>query len=140
MNKVIIKGRFTRDPEVRYISGSEPVCVARFSIACDDRERGRNEDGGYPTNFIPCVCMGKCAEIVEANFFKGKEALICGKMQSGSYVNREGKTVYTLECFVQEIEFCGKREESPASCGGYTSDSDGFMNIPDGIDDELPFK
>lgn len=134
MNKVILKGRLTRDPDVRYTSSSEPVCVARFTIASEDRERTKDDAGNYPANFIPCVCMGKVAEITEANCYKGKEILICGKMQSGSYTNKEGKKVYTLECFVKEIEFCGKKEDSPMQY------DDSFMNIPDDFDNELPFK
>ncbi len=132
MNKVILKGRLTRNPDVKYTNGSDPICIARFTLACGDRERAKNEDGSTPANFIPCVCMGKLGEIAETNLCKGKEALLCGKMQSGSYV-REGKTVYTLECFVQEIEFCGKKGDSPMPY-------DGFMNIPEYADDELPFR
>ena len=133
MNKVILKGRLTRDPETKYTSSDEPVCISRFTLACEDRERAKDEDGNYPANFIPCVCMGKVAEIAESNLYKGKEVLICGKMQSGSYTNKEGKKVYTLECFVKEIEFCGKKEDSPMPY------DDSFMNIPEGFDD-LPFK
>lgn len=134
MNKVILKGRLTKEPETKYTSGDEPVCVSRFTLACEDRERSRNGNGNYPANFIPCVCMGKLAEIAEVNLYKGKEILICGKMQSGSYTNKEGKKVYNLECMVRELEFCGKKEDSPMHC----SDDD-FMNIPEGFDD-LPFK
>ena len=134
MNKVILKGRLTRNPEVKYTSGDEPVCVARFTLACEDRERSKDENGNYPANFIPCICMGKLAEIIEVNLCKGKEILICGKMQSGSYLNKEKKKVYTLECFIKELEYCGKKEDSPRTF------DDSFMVIPEGIDDELPFK
>ncbi len=133
MNKVILKGRLTRNPDVRYTNSNEPVCVARFTLACEDRERAKDKEGNYPANFIPCVCMGKLGEIAEANLCKGKEILVCGKMQSGSYENKEGKKVYTLECFVREIEYCGKKEDSPMPY------DDSFMNIPEGYDD-LPFK
>lgn len=133
MNKVILKGRLTRDPDVRYTSSAEPICIARFALACEDRERTKNEAGNYPVNFIPCVAIGKAGEIVTANFCKAKEVLICGKMQSGNYINKEGKKVYTLECFVQDIEYCGKKENS-----NMTYD-DSFMNIPDGFEG-LPFK
>lgn len=134
MNKVILKGRLTRNPDVKYTDSDEPVCVARFTLACEDRERAKGEDGNYPANFIPCVCLGKLGEIAEANLCKGKEILIYGKMQSGSYTNSEGKKVYTLECFVKEIEFCGKKEDSPMPY-----DDSSFMNIPEGFDG-LPFK
>ena len=133
MNKVILKGRLTRNPDVRYTTGEAPVCIARFTLAAEDRERTKDGDGNYPANFIPCICMGKLAEIAEANLCKGKEILISGKMQSGSYINKEEKKVYTLECFVKEIEYCGKKEDSPMAY------DDSFMNIPEGFDD-LPFK
>ena len=135
MNKVILKGRLTRDPDVRYTTSNEPVCIARFTLAVEDRERAKGEDGNYPANFVPCVCMSRLAEISEANLCKGKEILLCGKMQSGSYTNKEGKKVYTLECFVKEIEYCGRKEDSPMPYDGQ-----GFMNIPDDLDDELPFR
>lgn len=135
MNKVILKGRLTRDPDVRYTVDEEPVCIARFTIACDDRERKKDENGSYPANFIPCVALGKLGEIVESNFCKGKEVLICGKMQSGSYTNKENVKVYTLNCFIQEIEYCGRKSDSPMPYDG-----DGFMNIPDDLDEELPFR
>ena len=134
MNKVILKGRLTKDPETKYSGGDEPVCVSRFTLACEDRERSKDGNGNYPANFIPSICIGKLAEIVQKNLYKGKEILICGKMQSGSYTNKEGKKVYTLECFVNELEFCGKKEDFPMSYG-----DDSFMNIPEGFDD-LPFK
>lgn len=133
MNKVILKGRLTRNPDVRYTIGEASVCIARFTLAAEDRERTKDEDGNYPANFIPCICMGKLAEIAEANLCKGKEILLCGKMQSGCYDNKEGKKVYTLECFVKEIEYCGKKGESPMPYDDF------FMNIPEGFDD-LPFK
>lgn len=133
MNKVILKGRLTRNPDVRYTTGEASVCIARFTLAAEDRERTKDEDGNYPANFIPCICMGKLAEIAEANLCKGKEILLCGKMQSGCYDNKEGKKVYTLECFVKEIEYCGKKGDSPLPSDEL------FMNIPEGFDD-LPFK
>lgn len=135
MNKVILKGRLTRNPDTKYTSSHEPVCVARFTLACEDRERAKDENGNYPANYIPCVCMGKLAEIADVNLCKGKEVLIFGKMQSGSYTNKEGKTIYTLECFVKEIEYCGKKSDSPMPYDGQ-----GFMNIPDDLDEELPFR
>lgn len=128
MNKVILKGRLTRDPEVRRTEGEESFGIARFTLACDDRERQKDEKGNYPTNFIPCVCMGKLADIAERNLCKGKEVLISGKLQSGSYVNREGKKVYALDCFVKEIEYCGRKADSPMPYDDF------FMNFPDGFE------
>lgn len=133
MNKVILKGRLTRDPDVKFTGSGDPVCVSRFTVACEDRDRGKGEDGSYPANFVPCVCMGKLAEIAQANLCKGKEILVYGKMQSGSYTNKDGKRIYTLECFVQGIEFCGRKEDNPMPSDDF------FMDIPENPDD-LPFK
>lgn len=133
MNKVILKGRLTKDPEVMYTNGDDPMCLAKFTIAVDDRERAKDEGGNYHANFIPCVCMGRLAETAEANLCKGKgkELLICGKMQSGSYLNKEGRKIYTLECFVKEIEYCKKKADTPMHDAP-------FMHIPEG-NDEFPF-
>ena len=134
MNVVILKGRLTKNPETKYTSGEESICVARFTLAVDDRERSKDADGNYPTYFIPCVAFGKTAEIVEANLCKGKEVLIQAKLQSWAYTNKEGKKVYTLESVIAKIEFCGKKSDNPMPC-----DDSAFMNIPD-FEDEFPFK
>lgn len=134
MNKVILKGRLTRNPQIRYTSGEESICVARFTLAVDDRERSKDAEGNYPSNFIPCIALGRTAELIETNLCKGKEILLCGKMQSGSYTNKDNKKVYTLECFVREIEYCGKKADTPMPC-----DDSAFMNIPD-FEEEFPFK
>ena len=78
MNKVILKGRLTRNPDVKYGGSNEPVCIARFTIACEDRERSKDKDGNYPANFVPCIAIGKLGEIVQANLYKGKEILLSG--------------------------------------------------------------
>ena len=130
MNKVILKGRLTRDPQVTFTNGENPVMVAKFTLVCDDRERGKDADGNYPVNYIPCVCLAKTAEIAEKNLCKGKEILLFGKMQSGSYENKEGKTVYSLECFVREIEFCGKKEETPKYDKPFMVTSEGYVGCP----------
>ena len=103
---------------------------ARWVVAVEDRG-WKLEDGKYNTDFIPCFAIGKTAEIAQANLCKGKEILLLGKMQSGSY-EKDGKRIYTLQMMVEEIEFCGKKSDTPMD--------DGFMNIPDGFDEELPFK
>lgn len=131
MNKVILKGRLTKDPEVRYGGDANQTCFARWSLAVEDRT-WKEEDGKCHVDFIPCKAIGKAAEIAEQHLSKGKEILLFGKMQSGKY-EKDGKTIFTLEMFVQEIEFCGKKE-------GYGPSYEGdFMSIPDGIEDELPF-
>ena len=127
MNKTILKGRLARDPDMMRTDSIEPVCVSRFTIACEDRERKKGEDGNYPVNFIPCVAMGKVAEIVALNFQKGREILVFGKMQSGSYINSEGKKIYTLECFVKEAEFCGKKEQVQDNGIRFIPDSSGGL-------------
>lgn len=134
MNKVILKGRLTRDPEVRFSSGGEPVCILRFSLACEDRERAKDEDGKYPANFIPCVFLGKRAESASAYLCQGKELLVCGKMQSGSYTNKEGRKVYTLECLVNEVEYCGKKSDD------LSSQEPDYSFMDNLSDEDLPFK
>lgn len=104
---------------------------ARFTLAVEDRS-WKLEDGKYHVDFIPCKAIGKVAEIIKTNLYKGKEILLYGKLQSGSY-EKEGKTIYTLDFLVQEMEFCGKKEDS-------SMPYDAFMNIPDDMDEELPFQ
>ncbi len=144
MNKVILVGRLTRDPEVRY-GGANNTAVARFSLAVDRRLKRENE----PTaDFINCVAVGKSAEFIEKYFKKGVKVSICGHIQTGSYTNKDGQKVYTTDVFVEEQEFAESRNASqqnnnvqagPSPYGNMPTDSDGFMNIPDGIDEELPF-
>ena len=142
MNKVILMGRLTRDPEVRYSQGDSATAVARFTLAVD--RRFRRDDAS--TDFIGCVAFGRNAEFIEKYFRQGTKALITGRIQTGSYTNRDGQKVYTTDVVVEDQEFA----ESKNSQGdaGFQSTSrpmpsaaagDGFMNIPDGIDEELPF-
>lgn len=130
MNKIVIKGRVTRDAETSYGKDENHTVFARWDMAVDDRTW--KQDGTYHTDYIPCFAVGKIAEIAEANLCKGKEVLLYGKMQSGKYTNKDNKTIYTLQMRVDEIEFCGKKTDS--------SPSDSFMNIPDNLDEELPFR
>lgn len=131
MNKAIFKGRLTRDPDIRYGADDNHTAYARFTIAVTDR-KWKVDENNFHTDFIPCKAIGKVAELAETNLCKGKEMLLYGKMQSGSY-EKDGKTIYTLNFLVQEIEFCGKKEDSPMPY-------DAFMNIPEGMDEELPFR
>lgn len=130
MNKIILKGRLTRDAEISYGKDENHTAFARWDMAVDDRTW--KQDGTYHTDYIPCFAVGKIAEIAEANLCKGKEVLLYGKMQSGKYTNKDNKTIYTLQMRVDEIEFCGKKTDS--------APSDSFMNIPDNLDEELPFR
>lgn len=152
MNKVVLVGRLTRDPEVRYSQGDSSTAVARYTVAVDRRFKRDNE----PTaDFIPCVVFGRSAEFAEKYFRQGMRVSVSGRIQTGSYTNKDGVRVYTTDIVVEEQEFAESRAESEANRGSfqYSAPSqaaspaqapsidagDGFMNIPDGIDEELPF-
>lgn len=133
MNKVILMGRLTRDPEVRYSAGDNSIAVARYTLAVDRRVR---RDEGQGADFIGCVAFGKSAEFAEKYLRKGTKVVVTGRIQTGSYTNRDGQKVYTTDVVIEEQEFAeSKASSSPAQDKG----SDGFMDIPDGIDEELPF-
>ena len=151
MNKVILMGRLTRDPEVRYSQGTnsrgESTAIARYSLAVDRRFR---RDGEPDADFFNCTCFGRQAEFAEKYLRKGTKILITGRIQNDNYTNREGQMVYSVQVMVDEQEFAESKNASGASDngGGYSRPAapsqpapagDGFMSIPDGIDDELPF-
>lgn len=139
MNKVILMGRLTRDPEVRYSGGDNATTVAKYSLAVDRRFKRDNEPSA---DFINCVGFGKTAEFSEKYFRKGMRICVVGRIQTGSYTNRDGQKVYTTYVVVEEQEFAeskGASENNGADRPQPTTDSNGFMNIPDGIDEELPF-
>ena len=154
MNKVILCGRLTKDPEVRYSQGGEPMAIARYTLAVD-RRRGRNNgDGEQTADFISCVAFGRSGEFAEKYLKKGTKMLITGRIQTGSYTNKDGVKVYTTEVVVEEQEFAESKSASsnggsysdnysnasaPANDPAPTAAGDGFMNIPDGIEEELPF-
>ena len=139
MNKVILMGRLTRDPEVRYSGGDNATAVARYSLAVDRRFKRDNEPSA---DFINCGGFGKTAEFAEKYFRKGMRICVVGRIQTGSYTNRDGQKVYTTDVVVEEQEFAeskGASENNGADRPQPTTDNNGFMNIPDGIDEELPF-
>ena len=143
MNKVILMGRLTRDPEVRYGSGENSTAVARYTIAVDRRFKRNGEQNA---DFIGCVAFGRNAEFVEKYLRQGTKIVLTGRIQTGSYTNRDGQKVYTTDIVVEEQEFAeSKSAAGNGDQGNYirpsssASDVDGFMNIPDGIDDRLPF-
>ena len=147
MNKVILMGRLTRDPEVRYSQGENATAVARYSLAVDRRFR---REGEPTADFINCVAFGRAAEFAERYLRQGTRIVVCGRIQTGSYTNRDGVKVYTTDVVVEEQEFAESKAASgsAAPVNNYqaspapspSSDiGDGFMNIPDGIDEELPF-
>ena len=144
MNKVVLVGRLTRDPEIRYSQGENATATARFSVAVN--RRFKNAEGNYDADFINCVVFGKSAEFTERYFRQGMRVTVCGRIQTGSYTNRDGVKVYTTEVVVEEQEFAESKNASgaqsyqnaPAPAPSVDA-GDGFMNIPDGIDEELPF-
>ncbi len=146
MNKVILMGRLTRDPEVRYSQGEQATAIARYTVAVDRRFR---RDGDSQTaDFIGCVAFGRQAEFAEKYLRKGIKIALTGRIQTGSYTNRDGQKVYTTDVVVEEQEFAESKAASAEHTGGFApadrpspsnAVSDGFMNIPDGIDEELPF-
>ena len=143
MNKVILMGRLTRDPEVRYSQGANATAVARYSLAVDRRFK---RDGEPTADFINCVAFGRTAEFAEKYFRQGLKVVVTGRIQTGSYTNKEGVRVYTTDVVVEEQEFAESKaasENHSYQASPMPSPSadigDGFMNIPDGIDEELPF-
>lgn len=157
MNKVILMGRLTRDPEVRYSQGASQTAVARFSIAVDRRFK---REGEPDADFFNCTSFGKQAEFVERYLHKGTKVVLSGRVQNDNYTNKDGQMVYSVRIMVDEIEFAESKNASGGNDGGYNNNNynnggyagggsnnapaasgagDGFMNIPDGIDEELPF-
>lgn len=155
MNKAILMGRLTRNPDIRYTQGEKPVCIARYTLAVDRRFK---RDGEQEADFISCVAFGRQAEFAEKYLQKGTKVVVSGRIQTGSYTNREGARVYTTDIVVEEQDFA----ESKASAAGSEPESkasaaesapkqkeetaanqpplqDGFMTIPEGVEDELPF-
>ena len=139
MNKVILAGRFTRDPEVRYTN--DGTSIARFSIAVN--RRFVKEGSDQKADFLNCVAFGRSAEFIEKYFTKGMKADLSGRIQTGSYTNKDGVKVYTTDIVVEEIEFDESKGSSQTQTASPTpnpeADPDGFMSIPDGIDEEMPF-
>ena len=161
MNKVILMGRLTRDPDVRYTQGENPMCIARYTLAVDRRTSRSNQDG-QTADFIGCVAFGRSGEFAEKYLHKGTKVAVTGRIQTGSYTNKEGQKVYTTDVVVEDQEFAESKSaqsqnNAPGGYGGNawsgpsgsnggadgaaqpSAAGDGFMNIPDGIDEELPF-
>ena len=147
MNKVILMGRLTRDPEVRYSQGDSATAVARYTLAVDRRFNRNNDD--QTADFIGCVAFGRSGEFAEKYLHKGTKVVVTGRIQTGSYTNKDGVKVYTTEVVVEEQEFAESKNSAGNNDGGFVpagrpapapmAAGDGFMNIPDGIDEELPF-
>ena len=148
MNKVILMGRLTRDPDVKYTAGDNPMAIARYTLAVDRRFKKENE---ATADFISCVAFSRAAEFAERYFRQGIRIVVSGRIQTGSYTNREGNKVYTTDVVVEEQKFAESKNNTAGNnnaqdntaagqqIGNTTVDADGFMNIPDGIEEELPF-
>lgn len=143
MNKVILMGNLTRDPEIRYSQGENSLAIARFSIAVNRRF---SRQGDTDTDFFNCTAFGKQAEFVEKYFKQGSRMLLTGRVQNDNYTNKNGEKVYSVQIMVEEVEFAERKsaqsnnqaqnQNQPAQANGADDD---FMNIPDGIEDGLPF-
>ena len=155
MNKVILMGRLTRDPDVRYSAGDSGTTVARYTLAVDRRFR---RDGDQTADFISCVTFGRSAEFAEKYLHQGTRVVVTGRIQTGSYTGRDGNKVYTTDVVVEDQEFAESKAAGESARASYAerpresapareaapaaqdqTSADGFMNIPDGIDEELPF-
>ena len=132
MNKVILMGRLTKDPDVRNTGDDSSKAVAKYTLAVDRRFKREGEDNA---DFINCTVFGKGAEFAEKYLSKGIKLVVTGRIQTGSYTNKEGQRVYTTDVIVEEQEFA----ESKNSSNGQSAGSDGFMNIPDDIGEDVPF-
>lgn len=139
MNRVILTGRLTRDPEVRYSQGEKSIAIARYTLAVD---RKFKKEGEQSADFISCVAMGKNGEFAEKYLKQGTKIAIEGRIQTGSYTNKDGNKVYTTDVIVESHEFCeskSSQNQSQQNNNGPVPNSDGFISIPDGIENELPF-
>lgn len=143
MNKVILMGRLTRDPDVRYSQGEQAMAIARFTLAVDRRFKRDNEQ---QADFISCVAFGKTGEFIERYAHKGTKLVVEGRIQTGSYTNKDGVKVYTTDVVVENCEFAESKAAASRNEGAYQASrpeptsEDGFMSIPDGVEDEgLPF-
>ena len=147
-------GRLTRDPEVRYSQGERQMAIARYTLAVDRRGRANTSNGEQTADFIQCVAFDRSAEFAEKYFHQGTKLVVTGRIQTGSYTNKDGQRVYTTDVVVENVEFAESKNASAGNNdGGYqnagfgggnnapapSGAGDGFMNIPDGIDEELPF-
>lgn len=146
MNKVVLMGRLTRDPDVRYTQGDRPLAVARYTLAVNRRFKRDNEPDA---DFISCVAFGRAGEFAEKYLKQGTKIVVSGRIQTGSYTNRDGMKVYTTDVVIEEQDFAESKAVAaqnmaasapqPSAPQPSAASSDGFMNIPDGLEEELPF-
>lgn len=146
MNKVILMGRLTRDPEIRYSQGNDQMAIARYTLAVDRRF---NRNGDQTADFINCIAFGRSAEFAEKYLKQGTKIVATGRIQTGSYTNKDGNKVYTTDVVIEDQEFAESKGSSSSDGGSYqpagrpspaNASAEGFMSIPEGIEDDLPFK
>ena len=135
MNFVALIGRLTRDPEIRYSQGENAMAIARFTLAVDKNFKKKDDKA----NFINCVAFGKIAETVEKHVFKGSKIAVIGEWTTGSYKNKDGNTVYTNDCNISKLEFCDSKSQSNSQPQPAPSNDNSWLDIPDGVEDLLPF-
>ena len=140
MNKVILMGRLTRDPEIKYSQNRDDnqMCIGRFTLAVD--RRGRRTEGQPTADFINCVAFGRQGEFVEKYLKQGTKIALTGHIQTGSYINKDGQKIYTTDVVIEEMEFAESKKSEPKYSETVPLVEEGFMDIPEGIEDELPFK
>ena len=136
MNKVIEIGRLVREPEIRYSQGASSTCIARYTLAVD---RKFKQEGQPNADFINCIAFGKLGEFAEKYLHKGTKIAVTGRIQTGSYTNKDGQKVYTTDVVVEEQEFCESKSQSNSQPQPTQSNDNSWMNIPDGVEDSLPF-
>lgn len=138
MNKVILVGRLTRDPDMRYSKGENSTAIARFSLAVDRRYK---RDGEPDADFFNCTAFGKQAEFVDRYLKQGMKMVVIGRIQNDNYTNRDGQKVYSVQIMVEELEFAESKNatQTDGSSRPEANDADGFMKMPEGIQEELPF-
>ena len=141
MNKVILMGRLTRDPDIKYTQGEKSIAIARYTLAVD--RRGRKE-GENSADFISCVAFDRAAELAEKYMHQGMKMVVTGRIQTGSYTNKEGQKVYSTDIVVEDQEFAESKAAGQSRPEAHqtreASPMDGFMNIPPGMDEGLPFE
>lgn len=140
MNKWIGMGRLTRDPDVRYTNtkDNQQMAIARYTLAVD--RRGKHQEGQQTADFISCVAFGRLGEFAEKYLKQGTKIAVTGRIQTGSYTNKDGQKVYTTEVLVEENEFAESKGSDNNQSAPQESANDGYMNIPEGIENDLPFK
>ena len=136
MNKVILIGRLVADPEIKYTTADKPLSVARYRLAVD---RKYKKDGEQTADFINCVAFGSNGDFAQKYLHKGTKIAVVGRIQTGNYTKHDGTKAYTTDVIVEEHYFCESRNSGGSVTPSQTADSEGFMNIPEGLDEELPF-